>query len=157
VTVAFQDLRLEFRPMVKLAWPVVLSEIGWMTMGIVDTIMVGRVGPEAIGGVSVDGVLYFSVVVFGLGMLLGLDALVSHAFGARQLRECHAWLLNGVYLSFGLVVPLTLLLSFFWLFPALGIHPAVLRQTLPFLISGPSSGGFCHCCCSPPSAAIFKP
>lgn len=133
MTVAFQDLRLEFRPMVKLAWPVVLSEIGWMTMGIVDTIMVGRVGPEAIGGVSVDGVLYFSVVVFGLGMLLGLDALVSHAFGARQLRECHAWLLHGVYLSFGLVVPLTLLLlSFFWLFPALGIHPAVLRQTLPY-------------------------
>jgi MATE family multidrug resistance protein len=133
VTVAVQDLQSEFRPMVKLAWPVVLSEIGWMTMGIVDTVMVGRVGPEAIGGVSIGSVLYFAVVVFGLGVLLGLDTLVSQAFGAHKLEECHAWLLHGVYLSFGLLVPLTLvLLSFFLLFPVFGFHPAVLRETLPY-------------------------
>jgi MATE family multidrug resistance protein len=120
--------------MLKLAWPVVLSEVGWMFMGIVDTVMVGRVSPEAIGGVSVGGVLYFSVAVFGMGVLLGLDTLVSQAFGGRRLDECHVWLLHGVYLSFGLLVPLTfLLLLFFPLLPAWGIHPAVLREAIPYL------------------------
>jgi len=119
--------------MFKLAWPVVLSEIGWMMMGVVDTIMVGRVSPEAIGGVSVGSVLHFTVAVFGMGVLLGLDTLVSQAFGGRRLDECHAWLLHGVYLSFGLLVPLTLLLLlFFPLLPAWGIHPAVLRETIPY-------------------------
>jgi MATE family multidrug resistance protein len=120
--------------MFKLAWPVVLSEIGWMMMGVVDTIMVGRVSPEAIGGVSIGSVLYFTVAVFGMGVLLGLDTLVSQAFGGRRLDECHAWLLHGVYLSFGLLVPLTvLLLLFFPFLPAWGIHPAVLREAIPYL------------------------
>ena len=35
--------------MIQLATPVVLAELGWMTMGIVDTLMVGRLGAEAIG------------------------------------------------------------------------------------------------------------
>jgi MATE family multidrug resistance protein len=133
VTLALKDLRSEFRPMFKLAWPVVLSEIGWMMMGVVDTIMVGRVSPEAIGGVSIGSVLYFTVAVFGMGVLLGLDTLVSQAFGGRRLDECHAWLLHAVYLSFGLLVPLTLLLLlFFPLLPVWGIDPAVLQQTFPY-------------------------
>ena len=133
MTLALKDLRSEFRPMFKLAWPVVLSEIGWMMMGVVDTIMVGRVSPEAIGGVSIGSVLYFTVAVFGMGVLLGLDTLVSQAFGGRRLDECHAWLLHGVYLSFGLLVPLTLLLLlFFPLLPVWGIDPAVLQQTFPY-------------------------
>lgn len=119
--------------MFRLAWPVVLSEIGWMMMGVVDTIMVGRVSPEAIGGVSIGSVLHFTVAVFGMGVLLGLDTLVSQAFGGRRLEECHAWLLHGIYLSFGLLVPLTLLLLlFFPLLPVLGIDPAVLQQTFPY-------------------------
>ena len=104
-----------------------------MMMGVVDTIMVGRVSPEAIGGVSIGSVLHFTVAVFGMGMLLGLDTLVSQAFGGRQLNECHAWLLHGVFLSFGLLVPLTLfLLLFFPLLPVWGIHPAVLPETIPY-------------------------
>jgi MATE family multidrug resistance protein len=134
VTFALNDLRSEFRPMFKLAWPVVLSEIGWMMMGVVDTVMVGRVSPEAIGGVSVGSVLHFTVAVFGMGVLLGLDTLVSQAFGASRLDECHAWLLHGVYLSLGLLVPLTfLLLLFFPFLPAWGIHPAVMREAIPYL------------------------
>lgn len=133
MTLALKDLRPEFQPMFRLAWPVVLSEIGWMMMGIVDTIMVGRVSPEAIGGVSIGSVLHFTVAVFGMGVLLGLDTLVSQAFGGRQLNECHAWLLHAVYLCFGLLVPLTLLLLLFLpLLPAWGIHPAILRETIPY-------------------------
>ena len=34
-----------------------------------------------------------------MGLLLGLDTLVSHAFGAGRLDECHRWLLHGLTLS----------------------------------------------------------
>ena len=102
-------------------------------MGVVDTIMVGRVSPEAIGGVSIGSVLHFTVAVFGMGVLLGLDTLVSQAFGGRRLDECHAWLLHGVYLSFGLFVPLTILLLLFLpLLPTWGIDQGVLRQAIPY-------------------------
>ena len=39
--------------MLLLAIPVVLAELGWVTMGLVDTLMVGGLGPEAIGAVGI--------------------------------------------------------------------------------------------------------
>ena len=88
-------LRAELPPMAKLATPVVVAELGWIAMGVVDIAMVGRLGPEAIGAVGLGSVLFFAVAVFGIGVLLGLDTLVSQAYGARRLEECHRWLFHG--------------------------------------------------------------
>lgn len=93
--------------MLRLALPVVLSELGWMAMGVVDTLMVGRLGPEAIGAVSVGRALFMMVGVFGIGMLLGLDTLVSQAFGAGQPERCRLALVQGTYLCLALAIPLT--------------------------------------------------
>ncbi|HCE04418.1 MAG TPA: MATE family efflux transporter, partial [Acidobacteria bacterium] len=79
-------LRAELPPMAKLATPVVVAELGWIAMGVVDIAMVGRLGPEAIGAVGIGSVLFFAVAVFGIGVLLGLDTLVSQAYGARRLE-----------------------------------------------------------------------
>src|SRR3954471_12159477 len=95
----FHHLRDEFRPMLSLAWPVVVAELGWVLMGIVDTIMVGRVSPQAIGAVGLGSSIYVAFAIFGMGLLLGLDTLVSRAFGADRLDECHRWLLQGLYLA----------------------------------------------------------
>ena len=49
-----QYIAEEARPMLRLALPLVLAELGWMTMAIVDTMMVGRQANSAvaIGAVS---------------------------------------------------------------------------------------------------------
>ena len=73
--------------MVTLATPVVVAEIGWVAMGLVDTLMVGPLGPEAIGAVGIGSSLFIGVVIFAMGLLLGLDTLVSHAYGAGRARR----------------------------------------------------------------------
>ncbi len=75
-------IRDELRPMVSLAVPVILAEIGWTTMGLVDTLMVGPLGPAAIGAVGLGSIVFLSVGIFGMGLLLGLDTLVAQSFGA---------------------------------------------------------------------------
>jgi MATE family multidrug resistance protein len=124
----------ELRPMLVLAAPVVLAELGWVTMGIVDTLMVGRLGASAIGAVGLGSVLFFAVAVFAMGLLLGLDALVAHAFGAGRVDQCHRWLVDGVWLSglaalptVGVVLGIRASLSF-W-----GLPPEVLRLAQPYL------------------------
>jgi MATE family multidrug resistance protein len=120
--------------MFMLAAPVVIAELGWITMGMVDTLMVGRLGPEAIGAVGLGSVLFMAVGVFAMGMLLGLDTLVSQAFGAGRLDECHRWLIHGVVLSLALTLPITAALMLLnaglerW-----GMDPAVLQLTRPYL------------------------
>jgi MATE family multidrug resistance protein len=131
---AFEALKLELPPMTRLAAPVVLSELGWMAMAVVDTIMVGHWSAAAIGAVSVGGVLFYTVAVIGMGMMLGLDTLVAQAFGAGDVADCHHSLLNSVYLS----VPLSAaLMTLTWLsIPLLrrfGIDAAVLAETVPYL------------------------
>ena len=120
--------------MFALALPVVLAELGWMTMGIVDTLMVGRISPEAIGAVGLGNALFMGVGVFAMGLLLGLDTLVSQAYGAGKLEECHRWLHHGVVLSVVLTVPLMALL---WGIAASldswGLDSGVLRLTRPYL------------------------
>src|SRR5687768_817863 len=128
-----RSLRSEFEPMLALAVPVVMAELGWITMGIVDTLMVGRLGPEAIGAVGIGTSLFMAVGVFAMGLLLGLDTLVAQSYGANRLDECHRWLAHGVVLALALSVPVTGLL--FLLDASLdrwGLDPAVLPLTLDY-------------------------
>ena len=85
--------------MLRIAGPVILAELGWMGMGVVDTIMVGPLGPAAIGAVGIGNAMHFAIAVFGMGLFLGLDMLVSRALGAGRVDECHAWLRTGVVLA----------------------------------------------------------
>lgn len=102
-------IREELKPMTSLALPVVMAELGWMGMTVVDTMMVGRLNAAAIGAVSF-GALWINVLsFFGLGMLLGLDTLISQSFGAKNLRQCNHYLVQGLWIAVLLCPPLMLL------------------------------------------------
>jgi MATE family multidrug resistance protein len=120
--------------MFDLAAPVVIAELGWMTMGLVDTVMVGRLGPEAIGAVGMGSTIFIGICIFAMGLLLGMDTLVSQAFGARRLDECHAWLRHGVVLALLLSPPSVVVVLLLCESMSLwGLHPDVLRLAQPYL------------------------
>jgi MATE family multidrug resistance protein len=128
-------VKQEAHPMLALAGPVVLAELGWMAMGTVDTLMVGRLNPLAIGAVGIGHALFLVPSFFGVGLLLGLDTVVAQAFGARRLEDGHRALFQGVYLSLFLTPPLTGVAL--WVLAPLavvaGVDPRVLRIALPYL------------------------
>src|SRR5271168_1474982 len=99
--ITLSTLRRELRPTVRLALPLVLAELGWMSMAIVDTVMVGHLpnSATAMGAVSLGSNLFMVLALFGGGLLMGLDTLVSQAFGAGQREDCHRSLINGIYIS----------------------------------------------------------
>src|SRR3954462_15824073 len=113
--------------MLTLAAPVIIAELGWVTMGIVDTLMVGRLGPEAIGAAGLGSSLFIAVAVFAMGLLLGLDPLVAAAFGANRIDECPDWRVAGLGLA--RVAPLPVVGGVFLLvagLPYFGLPPMVL-------------------------------
>ena len=131
-----QNLRAEFRPTLRLALPLVLAEIGWMTMGIVDTMMVGRLpnSADAIGAVSISTNLFNVLAFFGGGLLIGLDTLVSHAFGAGRREDCHRSLVNSIYLSLAMT---PIFMAPFWfyrpLLDALKIDASISALAIPYM------------------------
>lgn len=120
--------------MVRLATPLVLAEVGWMLMGVVDTMVVGRVSAEAIGAVSLGTMIFYAIGIFAGGLLLGMDTFVSQAFGGGDLEDCRRLLINGIWLAVLLMIPVmaAIYLSI-PLLGAIGINPAVFQQTGPYM------------------------
>ena len=121
--------------MLKLAVPVALAELGWMSMTIVDTIMVGHLGPAgAIGATGIGSSAYYSFAIFGMGLLLGLDTLVSQSYGAGDREDRHHSLAQAVYLAL-LLTPLLMTLFAFMppVFNAFGVNEQVSALAGPYL------------------------
>jgi multidrug resistance protein, MATE family len=132
----FGPLRGEFRATLRLALPLVIAEVGWMSMGIVDTIMVGRLPNSAIaiGATGLGQSLYHSVAIFGGGLLLGLDTFVSQAYGREDLHDARHSLVNGIGMAV-LFTPLLMLSVSFWpqLMQRFGVSPELVEPMRPFL------------------------
>ena len=127
--------------MLRLALPLVMAEVGWMSMGVVDTVMVGHLPRPAvtISAVALGQVLY-NTLAFGIGgVLLGLDTYISQAHGAGDWDDANKWLLSGVVLA-GLLS--AVLMGMVWVGPvAMARIPVgggeagreVMRQAIGFL------------------------
>lgn len=96
--------------MLRLAVPVVTVQVGLMAMGVVDTLMVGRVSAQALAAVALGNVYFFAVAIFGVGVLLALDPVVAQAVGAGDELGVTRGLQRGVVLAALLTVPASLLL-----------------------------------------------
>src|SRR6204780_3420325 len=111
---SLQTLRKEFRPTLRLALPLIFAEIGWMSMGVVDTIMVGRLpnSAVAIGATGLGQSLYHAVAIFGGGLLLGMDTFVAQPHGRDDIQDARHSLWNGFVLALVLTPVLMFAISF---------------------------------------------
>jgi MATE family multidrug resistance protein len=124
----------QWLPVARLAVPIVLAELGWAAMGLVDTMVVGRVSTEAMAAVSLGAVVFYGVGICSSGLLLGLDTLVSQAYGKGDREDCRRSLVNGVWIAL-LLIPVVMgaVWAFNPLLPMFGIRAEVLRATWPYL------------------------
>ncbi|CAN5816451.1 MATE family efflux transporter [soil metagenome] len=91
--------RADVAAVVRLALPVTVVQVGIMAMGVVDTLMVGRVSPADLAAVALGNLYFFVVVVFGMGLLMALDPLVSQAMGAGDREGAARALQRGMVLA----------------------------------------------------------
>jgi MATE family multidrug resistance protein len=127
-------VRQELRPMIRLATPLAIAELGWMIMGFVDTVMAGRLSPAAIGAGSLGNMLHFPIVVSCTGMLYGMDTEVSRSFGARDDEACRRNLIQGLWLAVAVSpVAIAVLWAMLPLLGAVGTNSNVMQLLVPFV------------------------
>lgn len=98
-------LRHEAATLLRIAGPVVLSQLGGMGMNTMDTIMVGPLGPEALAASGLGSSLHMMMLMVSSGIVFGMAPLVSQAFGAGNRGECRHVLVQGIWLALALSVP----------------------------------------------------
>jgi MATE family multidrug resistance protein len=135
-TTFWEHARKEFPDLLRLALPVVAGEIGWSLMTTVDTIIVGPLGAGALAAVSLGAAANIILVISGIGLLLGLDTLVSQAFGARDYEDCNHSLIQGIWIAVLLAVPMTLLQrNLDPAFALMRINPEVRVLAQPYMLA----------------------
>jgi MATE family multidrug resistance protein len=106
----YRPTRADLAALLRLAAPLVLVQVGAMLMGVVDTIMVGRVSPAALAAVALGNLYYFVFTIFGMGVLMALDPIIAQALGARDELAVARGLQRGIVLSIVLAIPISLVM-----------------------------------------------
>lgn len=88
-----------FPELVRLAWPIAVSTLSYSTMTLVDTLFVGRLGADALAGVSLGGVFCFTLLCFGFGALRAVKVCVSQAVGGGRRDRVHGFLAAGLAIA----------------------------------------------------------
>lgn len=110
----------DLRDMARFAAPIVLVNVGIQAMGVVDALMVGHLGGAAIASVALGNMYFFNISIFGIGLLLALDPVISQAIGAGDHEDVARGVQRGLLLALALSVFVTLaLMPGEWLLHAL--------------------------------------
>jgi MATE family multidrug resistance protein len=83
-----KTLRQHINETVKLAYPVVIGQFGYMLMQVVDSAMVGRVGVASLAASSIANGIFILILVLGIGVTYAASPLVAIAIGEEDIDEC---------------------------------------------------------------------
>jgi MATE family multidrug resistance protein len=82
-------VREELRALLHLSWPIMVAQLGLMTMGLVDTAVLGRVSVSELAGSAIGRSVSFAAITPAMGVALALEPLASQAVGAGD--DARAW------------------------------------------------------------------
>src|ERR1043165_7730371 len=105
----FAPTRHDLRALMKLAVPIITVQVGVMLMGVVDTVVVGHVSSRELAAASLGNLYFYALAMFGMGVVWGIDPLVSQAMGARDHEAAALGIQRGILLAIGTGLAVTAL------------------------------------------------
>lgn len=124
-----------YKSIFKLALPVIISQVGGMTVGLADTIMVGQLGDTQLAAVAFSNSLSWVIFMFGMGLAMGLTPLVGRAYARKDNKRMGSLLKNALYVNVALGVVFTLvILCLSLLMHKMGQDPAILFDARKYIM-----------------------
>jgi MATE family multidrug resistance protein len=96
----------EFGETLRLAVPMMLTQLGQIAMMTTDLALIGRLGEEAVAAAALAHTVYFISFTFGLGLVAAVSPLAAQAFGAGDARRIRRSLRVGLWVSLFISLPM---------------------------------------------------
>ena len=89
----------EFRAMLALAWPMVLTNLAQIALNTTDVIVVGRLGPSSLAAATLGVNLYFGLLIFAIGLVSATSPMMAEAIGRKRhvVREVRRTFRQGLW------------------------------------------------------------
>ena len=109
----FLDYKDHFKKNFTLAYPVMLSQLGHMMVGVADSMMIGHLGAVPLGAASLANGIYVIILTFGIGISYAITPMVALADGAGEIKRSVTILNHGTIINFlfGLILTLIVIAS----------------------------------------------
>ncbi|MFP4505183.1 MAG: MATE family efflux transporter [Cyclobacteriaceae bacterium] len=132
---SLQSLKIHFRKTSLIAYPIVLSQLGHITVGVADSVMVGELGTEPLAAVSLANSIFSLVLMFGIGVSMAITPLVAAADGEGDLKKSGRIFRHGLAINLlaSFVLGLVILLGT-QLLPLLEQPERVVELAIPYLL-----------------------
>ena len=129
------SLGKDLNELLTLAWPVVVTRVGFMTMGLVDTLVVARFSTEQLGFHALAWAVSGVVLTTGLGLLSGVQVITPRHRGEGRPEATGGVLRRGAVYAFwiGLAAMLALSLGGERLLSGLRLEPTLVAGAAPVL------------------------
>lgn len=134
---SIQQYRPFYRENLRLAVPVVISQLGHTLVQLSDSIIVGHfAGTTSLAAVSLVNSIFIVALVMGLGVAYGITPLIAQFNGQKNYSECGRLLSNSIFINLVFSIVLFVLIYFGAgnLLDHLHQSPEVLKQAKPFLL-----------------------
>jgi multidrug resistance protein, MATE family len=95
----------EVRDLLRLAGPIVVSQLGQIGMNTADTIMVGPLGAVPLASAGIGSAIHSFGVLLCTGLIMGMTPLISQAYGSGDVAACRRVLVQGTFLAALVTVP----------------------------------------------------
>src|SRR3978361_2362156 len=105
-TVPRGRLALELTETLRLAVPIVLTQLGQIALMTTDLVLIGRLGDEAVAAAALAHTVFFFCFTFGMGLVSAVAPLAAQAFGGRDPRLVRRALRVGLWAALLLSPPL---------------------------------------------------
>jgi MATE family multidrug resistance protein len=118
-----------------LALPVVISQIGQVSVSLIDNMMVGHVGTSELAAASFANSVFMIGMFFGMGITFGITPLIGSAFSGGKFAEVAVWLKNGIFTHLAAAFVLCFIMAgVYFLLPLMGQTEAVTQLAQPYYL-----------------------
>lgn len=129
-----QLLRNEINLTIRLASPLIAALLAQTTMELVNSLMLGQLGPEALAAGGLGMALFFMLMVICVGLLNAAGVLIARSYGAGNHSEINIIISQAIYLAGFLGV---ICMGFLWFVPQfllwIGEEPEIVTGASLFL------------------------
>ncbi len=103
----------EFNKNLKIAYPIMLGQLGHVLVGLADNLMVGKLGAASLASVSLANGLMFMFLSLGIGFSFSITPLIAEADGEKNVRKGKTIFQHGIFITIilGFLICLLMLAS----------------------------------------------
>ena len=117
ITSYFQSYQSHYKGLIKLGLPVILAQLGQVTVGVIDNMMIGHVGTHELAAASFANTIFWLVIVLGTGFSYAITPLVGKSRGNFDMSQVGAWFKSSMVAVVSMGLFLSLVIYIISLFP----------------------------------------